>query len=173
LKRFLSDWSLALVASAVIVLVLGWLSRSPSAPEEAPDFSIETTQGESFTLSDYRGKTVVVNFWATWCGPCLKEIPHFSRFATENPDVTIIGIAVKSNPSEVTALEKKHAISYDIAISSSKDSILADYEMNTSRTVFPTTFVINSEGQIIGGRIERSLSYEELEEVVARASRSD
>jgi thiol-disulfide isomerase/thioredoxin len=173
LKRFLSDWSLALIASVVIVLTLGWLSRSSAMPEEAPDFSIETTEGENFTLSEYRGQTVVVNFWAIWCGPCLNEIPHFSRFANENPDVKIIGVAVKSNASEVAALQKKLDISYDIAMTRSKDEILDDYEMNKSGTVFPTTFVIDAEGQIIGGRIEQSLSYEQLEELVERASGSN
>jgi len=173
LKRFLSDWSLALIASVVIVLTLGWLSRSSATPEEAPDFSIETTEGESFTLSDYRGQTVVLNFWATWCGPCLNEIPHFSRFASEHPDVKIIGLAVKSKSSEVAALQKRLDISYDIAMTRSKDSILDDYEMNKNGTVFPTTFVIDGEGQIIGGRIEQSLSYEQLAELVERASGSN
>jgi len=172
LKRFLSDWTLALVASAVIVVTLGWLSRSSSMPEEAPDFSIETLDGEEFSLSAHRGQVVVVNFWATWCGPCLGEIPHFSRFADAHPDVKIIGIAVKSPSKEVEKKNEEMGISYEVALASPKDPILDDYEMNKSRTVFPTTFVIDAEGNIIGGRIERALSYEELEEVVEKASNS-
>ncbi len=141
-------------------------------PEEAPDFRIETLDGEEFSLSAHRGQVVVVNFWATWCGPCLGEIPHFNRFAEKNPDVKIIGIAVKSPTKEVEKKVEEMGISYEIAQTRPKDSILDDYAMNKSRTVFPTTFVIDATGIIIGGRIERALSYEELEEVVKRASDS-
>ena len=172
LKRFLSDWSLALIASAVIVVTLGWLSTRSSVPEEAPDFTVETTDGETLSLGDLRGQVVVLNFWATWCGPCLKEIPHFSEFAEKNPDVKIIGVAVKSKPADVAALDKKMDISYPLVITSSKDSILSDYEMNTAKTVFPTTYVINAEGMIVGDPIRQAINYKELEEVVARASES-
>jgi thiol-disulfide isomerase/thioredoxin len=169
LKRFLSDWTLALVAAAVIVVVLGWLSRETSTPEVAPDFTIETTDGESFTLSSYRGKIVVVNFWATWCGPCLKEIPHFTEFAENNSDVQIIGIAVQSSAPDVAGLDQRYDITYPLSVTRKGDSVLDDYAMNQSNTVFPTTFVVNAEGKIVGGRIESSLSYNGLESLVAQA----
>ncbi len=173
MKRFLSDWSLALIASAIIVITLGWLSTRSSVPEEAPDFTVESTDGETLTLSELRGQVVVVNFWATWCGPCIREIPHFSEFATKNPDVQIIGIAVKSKPADVAALDKKLDISYPLVLTQSTDSILDDYEMNRGNTVFPTTYVIDAEGRIVGDPIKKSISYKELEEVVAKASASD
>jgi thiol-disulfide isomerase/thioredoxin len=173
LKRFLSDWSLALIASAVIVVTLGWLSTRSSVPQEAPDFTVETTDEETLTLSELRGQVVVLNFWATWCGPCLNEIPHFSEFATKNPDVKIIGVAVKSKAADVAALDKKLDIAYPLVITKAKDAILDDYEMNKGNTVFPTTYVIDADGQIVGDPIKKSISYKELAEVVARASESD
>ena len=172
MKRFLSDWTLALVAAAVIVVALGWLSRDSPEPTLAPDFTIETLDGESFTLSDYRGQTVVVNFWGTWCPPCVAEIPEFSKYANEHPEVKVIGIAVRSGRSAVTKMKRDKGIVYDLAIAPKNAQVLDDYEMNSQQALFPTTFVIDGEGMIRSGRIERKLSYEELEELVVSASSS-
>ena len=56
-------------------------------------FDVTDTDGKRHRLADYRGKWVVVNFWATWCAPCLKEIPDFNAFAKSRPDVQFIGLA--------------------------------------------------------------------------------
>ena len=173
MKRFLSDWTLALVAAAVIVVTLGWLSRGSVEPELAPDFSIETIDGENFTLSEHRGQIVIVNFWGTWCPPCVAEIPEFSKFADDNPDVKVIGIAVRSGKTAVEKMRRDKGIVYDIAIAPKNAQVLSDYEMNSQRALFPTTFVIDAEGMIRSGRVERKLSYEELEELVEDASSSD
>ena len=60
----------------------------------AGDFVLEDMQGETHHLSDYRGKWVLVNFWATWCPPCLSEIPELSRLHNSHKDLVVIGIAM-------------------------------------------------------------------------------
>ena len=149
--------------------MLVWLNGQPTVPVIAPDFEVETTDEEHFVLSDYRGQVVVINFWATWCGPCLREIPEFSEFATQNPEVQIIGIAVRSNESQVRALDQQLQISYPLAIPSQASTILDDYGMTSGNTVFPTTFIIDAQGQIVGGPIRQAIDYGELEDAVSAA----
>lgn len=82
-----------------------------------PKLIIETFSGEQFDLSKYKDKWVVVNFWATWCGPCLKEIPEFNAFAKKNSNVQFIGLAYEEiERADMQAFLKKHPIDYPIAI---------------------------------------------------------
>ena len=85
------DWGIALIL-AVVVFVAWQLFRGggPGLGEEAPDFTLRTLDGESITLSELEGQTVVLNFWATWCGPCKAEIPELSAFQRDNPDVKLV-----------------------------------------------------------------------------------
>lgn len=82
-----------------------------------PALVIETFDGEIFDLSKHKDKWVVVNFWATWCGPCLKEIPDFNAFAKKNSKVQFIGLAYEEiERADMQAFLKKHPIDYPIAI---------------------------------------------------------
>ena len=66
---------------------------SGSAVGEAlPDFTVTRTDGTRFTLSEERGRTVVINIWATWCAPCVKELPYFDRLAREREDVAVLAL---------------------------------------------------------------------------------
>ena len=158
-----------MVAAAVIVVTLGWLSNRPPVPEDAPDFSIETIDGDTFSLADHKGGIVVLNFWGTWCPPCVKEIPEFNRFAQDNPNVTIIGVAVRDNLSNVTNMQRQKNITYPLALAQKNPQILQDYEMG-SNALFPTTFVINANGMITSGRVEGGIDYETLADLVADAA---
>ena len=71
-----------------LLLILLFFSSTVSAL----DFSFTDTEGESYTLSQYKGKWVLVNFWATWCPPCRKEIPDLSDFHLESEDAVVIGV---------------------------------------------------------------------------------
>ena len=88
-----------------------------ASPVKNPQLIIETFSGETFDLSKYKDKWVVVNFWATWCGPCLKEIPDFNAFAKVNSNVQFIGLAYEEiERADMQAFLKKHPIDYPIAI---------------------------------------------------------
>lgn len=92
-------------------------STPADASKQMPSLRIETFQGAMFDLADYRDKWVVVNFWATWCAPCLKEIPDFNAFAKANADVQFIGLAYEEiERADMEAFLKQHPIDYPFAI---------------------------------------------------------
>ena len=111
--------------------------------EPAPDFSVTTLDGNEVTLSDLRGRRVIVDFWATWCPPCIKEIPHFIRLAKEHDliELTIIGISDEPE-SMLRQFAQKEGINYLIA---SDELNFAPYNKITG---IPTTFFIDEDGVI-------------------------
>jgi peroxiredoxin len=112
----------------------------------APDFELKDANGHTVRLSDYRGKVVLLDFWATWCGPCKIEIPWFQEFERENKDkgFAVLGVAMDE---EGWAVVKPFAhymnINYRLMIGD--DSIA---ERFGGVDALPTTFLIDREGKI-------------------------
>jgi len=129
----------------------------------APDFKIETLNGKSLTLADYSGKFVFIDFWGSWCVPCLKEIPHLKKLysSLSRDQFEIIGLA-KDEDAKLRKCILEQNIEYPNALASSE--LLAKY--NVSR--YPTSFLINPKGKIvrmnIRGEDEMELIREEIEE---------
>ena len=143
MKRMAKDWGVALALGAVVYLAVGLLRPMPDLPSDAPLFSVRSLDGDILDLAEFRGRTVVLNFWATWCGPCKSEAPDFTRFATANTDIVVIGLAVNSGPeSKVRRVAKSWGITYPIAI--------ADMELQRSYDIstLPTTVVVGPEGGV-------------------------
>jgi len=109
----------------------------------APDVTVTTLEGKTIKLSDLKGKRVVLNFWATWEGPCLKEIPHLVKLynETNRDQLEIIGISVE-DVSTLKAFVKKKTINYPIA---SDSGLPVPYK---DPTTIPTTFFIDRQGVI-------------------------
>jgi cytochrome c biogenesis protein CcmG/thiol:disulfide interchange protein DsbE len=121
----------------------------PSSQQEfkaAPDFTLETMEGNTFTLSDQRGKVVVLNFWATWCGPCRKEIPDFMELHKEmkNNGVLFAGISLdKEGWEKVRPYANEMGINYPIMV----DDGSVSRQYGPIRAI-PTTFIINKKGKV-------------------------
>ncbi len=113
---------------------------------QAPDFTVKDLKGREISLSNYSGKVVFLNFWATWCGPCKAEIPDFIEAYKQYKDkgMEIIGISVdRISPKSVLKFAEKYKINYPVVMSTNK--IKKDYEPGP---YVPTTIIIDQEGKI-------------------------
>jgi thiol-disulfide isomerase/thioredoxin len=126
----------------LLTLLLTFLSVSHAA-----DFVLEDIQGKTHRLADYRGKWVLVNFWATWCSPCLTEIPELSSLhnAHKDKDLLVIGIALQSDSlKEVADFAQAHKISYPV--------VLGDFKIARqigTVDVLPASFLYNPNGELV------------------------
>ncbi len=113
--------------------------------KDMPALTIETFQGQTFTLAEHRGKWVVVNFWATWCAPCLKEIPDFNAYAKARSDVQFIGLAYEEiERADMESFLKLHPIDYPFAI---LDVYNPPKDFETPRGL-PMTVLIAPDGKV-------------------------
>lgn len=113
---------------------------------DAPDFTLETMEGEPFTLSSHEGKVVVLNIWATWCPPCREEIPDFIELQDEmeEDDVLFVGVSVDEEGWEVVRpFAKEFGINYPLVVDNGDI-----YQKYGPFHGIPTTFLINKKGQV-------------------------
>lgn len=120
----------------------------PAYVGPAPDFTLATLAGDSLRLSDLRGQVVLLNFWATWCAPCVEEIPEFVDLYRElHPEgLAIVGVAIdEQGPELVAPFAERFNINYPVALD--PGGIVADAYGGVF--ALPTTYVIDPAGQII------------------------
>lgn len=134
-----------LVLSAVALSVA--CGAPPAQSAQAPAFDLPNLAGGKTSLASYQGKVVVVDFWATWCTPCLREIPEYTNFYAKNKarGVEMVGVIFESGePSEIQEFLQKTKVAYPQLLG--EDAVLKNYNANQG---FPTTFVIGKNGQIV------------------------
>lgn len=111
----------------------------------APEFSLKGLDGKKLDLADYKGKVVLLDFWATWCGPCRIEIPGFvemqDRYASEG--FSVIGISMDDDPSAVPEFSKEFRMNYPVAMGDARIS-----ELYGGVYGLPTAFIIGRDGRI-------------------------
>ncbi|MCC6544562.1 MAG: TlpA family protein disulfide reductase [Nitrospirae bacterium] len=155
--------------SILLVLILcAWLSLTPlpdeqasagdysatylgiqefSSPLEAKEFTLKDVSNKQVNLKDFRGKVIMLNFWATWCGPCREEMPSMEKLYRQFKGKGFVILAVASG-EDINSVNKfiKH---YNLTFPALIDS---DYKVSDNYKVWalPTTYFINSKGQIIG-----------------------
>ena len=134
-----------IASSAVIIFVVAGLftiGTSTLEAQEAPDFTLTDINGDQLSLSDYSGKVIILNFWATWCGPCKMEIPDFIDLQNKyGEDLVIIGVSLDQNgPKAVVPFAKKYEINYPVVYGNGQ--VVQDY--GGVRGI-PTTFIIDRD----------------------------
>lgn len=125
----------------------------------APDFELESIDGTMIKLSDLRDKNVIVNFWATWCGFCVEEMPDLQKLqeAYKDDDLLILAVNVGETKEEVEKFMEENKI--DLTVLLDKDSSVANaYGLRS----FPSTLAINKKGEVVSGYVGM-LTYEQME----------
>jgi cytochrome c biogenesis protein CcmG/thiol:disulfide interchange protein DsbE len=140
----------AAAIAAVIVFAAAAATCAPAKLETgsipAPEFTITDLEGKALSLASYRGKVLVLNFWATWCPPCRKEIPDFIEAYRDlrNEGLEILGVSVdETTPEALRDWTKRTGINYPIALATPE--IVRDYEPGN---FIPATIIVDRKGQI-------------------------
>jgi peroxiredoxin len=153
-----------LIAQSLLVLavVLGGFVLA-SAQEKAPDLSLKDVNGKTVRLSDFRGKVVLLNFWATWCAPCRTEIPDLVKKQREyqSRGLQIIGVTYPpEDGSEVRRFMQETKMNYPVVIGTKETK----HAFTTSETL-PLTVIIDRDGKV-RGMIEGIMYRDEFDEKV-------
>ena len=119
----------------------------PKALKPAPDFTLPGNDGKKTRLQSLRGKVVVINFWATWCGPCVAELPSLKQMSDQlrGPRFTLLTVDVQEEPGRVQAFLQRYGMSL---------SVLYDEEGDVQQLYgvrgLPTTIVVDAAGNLVG-----------------------
>jgi thiol-disulfide isomerase/thioredoxin len=169
---------LALVVVAVIaagMLYFGFHMARRTGPEApsvlgkttpAPDFTLESLDGKNMRLSDFRGKAVLLNFWATWCGPCKIEMPWFVDFQKEygSQGLQIVGVAMDdSSKEDIAKFAKDMGVNYPVLLG--KEAVGDEYG---GVPALPESFFIGRDGKIVD-KIIGLKGKAEIEDSIKRA----
>jgi thiol-disulfide isomerase/thioredoxin len=138
--------SLVLVIAAFILTKQPAMSKDAGSGKKAAEFTLNDIKGVKKSLSDFKGKVVILDFWATWCPPCRQEIPHFISLYDEykGKGLEIIGIALdRGGANVVTAFSEQNKINYTVLLGNEEVS-----DLYGGIAAIPTTFILDKEGTI-------------------------
>jgi peroxiredoxin len=172
---------IAAVALAILVALGWWLwpaamhlaataileSKALKTSRAAPDFTLQDSKGDSVRLADYKGKVILLNFWATWCGPCKVEIPWFIEFQKSNEanGFTVLGVSMDEEGWKViNPYVAEQRINYPVVLGN--EDVNVRYGGIAS---LPTTFVIARDGRVAyihSGLIAKSEYQKEISQLL-------
>ena len=117
----------------------------PSRSKAAEDFTLPALDGGTFRLAEQRGKIVLVNFWATWCPPCLEEMPAMERLWRKHKDAgfVLVAVSVDTDPQKVTPFVNEHRLTFPVAFDT-KMAIADRYGVRA----LPSSFIVARDGTL-------------------------
>lgn len=150
------DRSSLLILALAFVAALGgfwaglhFFGRDPSIGNQPPDLSLPDAEGKLVRLSQFRGKPVLVNFWASWCGPCIEEMPMLDALAREQSHaVQVLGIT-EDDAGDARAWLSENPVSYPVLQSPSDQVDLSNRFFGNHRQVLPFSVLLDGDGRIV------------------------
>ena len=142
--RRLPLWMVTTLLGALIAVTMA--ASAAYETDEPVDFTLQQLGGGPIALSDYRGDWVVVNYWATWCAPCRKEMPELSELHEGRSDVTVLGLAYEEvEDAEFEAFLESSPVSYPIL----KVDVYEPPQPFGTPKVLPTTIILDPQGRAV------------------------
>ncbi len=144
----------------IAALMADPMSRAAEQLEKVSDFSLKDIEGKSVSLNDFRGKRVLLNFWATWCGPCLDEMPVLRKVQDQwwEKGLVVLLINMGESASRVRGFVKRYALSFPMLLDPNTE-LFVKLDVRT----LPTSLLIDSDGTIVARKVGAFLSTEDLE----------
>jgi thiol-disulfide isomerase/thioredoxin len=141
-----------LTAAFIAVLVVSLRDTSAKEGAKAPEFSLVTDQGHQITPTSFGGKVLVLNFWATWCQPCLEEIPSLNQLQKRfgNSGLVVVAVSIDKNRAKYHAFLEKIPVTFQTKLDSS-----ADISARYGTFLYPETYIIKD------GRVKRKFAQAE------------
>jgi peroxiredoxin len=135
-----------LTLALLLLAVPAWPVHRVQIGKPAPDFSLPSIGGKKVSLSDFKGKAVFLNFWATWCPPCKDEMPSMEKVYREHKDrgFEILAVSIDKGTMEIKAFRKAHGLSFPI-LHDPDMLVAALYEL----AFVPTTYLIDRAGTVV------------------------
>lgn len=133
------------LAILLLCLCAAVVSHAADAPPAAPDFTLKSSGGENLRLSELRGQVVLINFWASWCGPCRKEMPLLDQLYQQYKPLgfTVLGVNVEENPAQARSLLGKVPVSFPVLFDGT-NAVSGLYNV----IAMPTTVIVDRNGNI-------------------------
>ncbi len=147
-ERWNNRWLRALLVAAVVGT---WpaCNRHVAPPQAPPslDFVLADMDGKEVNLADFKGRPLVVNFWATWCGPCKVEVPWFVEFAEKYRDqnLAIVGVSVDDTPEQIREFAQQQGVNYTMLVGQGRDDVAREYD---ALMAIPVTWLIRADGTV-------------------------
>ena len=134
-------------------------------PSPSLAFEVADATGKTHRLADYKGRWVVVNFWATWCVPCIQEIPEIAAFAKARPDVVVLGVAMDAeDAAKVKRFAAKTGHAYPLVLADAS----VEKQLGEPRAL-PVTRIYDPQGKVVYDRVGR-VDHKMLERSTPRAA---
>lgn len=138
-------WTVRLLALATLAVISGAVGAATTAASGAPDFTLPSIDGPNLRLQEQRGQVVMINFWATWCGPCRVEMPHLARLYDKyrGSGFTVLAVNIDEDPYKAASLAKQLGMRFPVLLDREK-KVSRLYDLST----MPSTILVDREGRV-------------------------
>jgi cytochrome c biogenesis protein CcmG/thiol:disulfide interchange protein DsbE len=145
-ERILQGMILTLLCAFVYVIFISLHEKIVAVGDSAPDFTVTADNGQQVSTSNFGGKLLVLNFWATWCPPCIEEIPSLNEFQRRfaGSGVVVLGVSVDKDEKAYRAFLSKAGLSF-LTTRDPEHKISAEY----GTFLYPETYLIDAKGKVV------------------------
>ena len=138
------NFQISTIITLILVSIFLLQAGPNNGPEKLPDFKLKSTDGKLLGPEDYKDKIIIVNFWATWCPPCRKEIPAFIKFQKEHPEVIILAVNLDRETEKVAPFIRDYGINFPVLFGNN-DIVSSFGGVN----LIPQTYVYSKDRKLV------------------------